>query len=810
MSKNLKLKRVALVAISAMGFGVFSVMPAKAASLSSVTLGDLTSATVAARSSTQVTFLVTTDAAASGDAIVYSLAVTTKPAASSLAVDNPATTAAASAKVAFRTGSEATVTGWALTTVGATRKDTSSGTTAISAGNRGIISITPDAAGVYVITLSATATPNAGAALAAVTKTFTVTATAVNNSSLLADTLNLKQFTASPKTDSQTKVNLGLKMTAGVTPTLGDGMSLTAYLSSYPSGGFQQVTASTSCSDGATGATYPTALDAYASATGPTLTLGATAVATDATAITASTTACSGSLSFTPTKAGDFTLTVWADSDGDGAIDIGEAVQTLVITVVDKAGYSNSLSTAYIIAGNGTTRAVAGTDAEGYVFASKTMSTANSAAIAVAVVDSTGTAMTSGNTLTATITGVGGVVASAGNQSASQCNASTVTRISSVTSDGQDVVYVCADGNAGVGTVTIQVTNAAGATTTLATKTVSFYGAVTGISTTSSLRTIGRAGGYTLGAADGSLAARDGTEGTTPAFIVKTVDAAGGVANIAAAGVPEIISSDLTVVTGGTCVLDGGASIYSSGLGSGFYNCNFDTALTSVSGQKATLTVRTANPAVANAYLTTTVDVTIGGSASTHTLTFDKSAYAPGEAMVMTWKAVDSAGNPVYDGLATPEISFNKAIGGSSQTVAASVYVGGTYATSSTRPAIFAPSSGGVFLARASAAVAGVTSQLLVEATVADDATTAAANAASDAASEAIDAANAATDAANLAAEAADAATVAAEEARDAADAATAAVEALATEFATLTAGIKAQITTLANVVAKIAKRTKS
>jgi len=51
----------------------------------------------------------------------------------------------------------------------------------------------------------------------------------------------------------------------------------------------------------------------------------------------------------------------------------------------------------------------------------------------------------------------------------------------------------------------------------------------------------------------------------------------------------------------------------------------------------------------------------------------------------------------------------------------------------------------------------------------------AAAEAATDAAAEAIDAANAATDAANLAAEAADAATVAAEEARDAADAATAA-----------------------------------
>jgi len=90
------------------------------------------------------------------------------------------------------------------------------------------------------------------------------------------------------------------------------------------------------------------------------------------------------------------------------------------------------------------------------------------------------------------------------------------------------------------------------------------------------------------------------------------------------------------------------------------------------------------------------------------------------------------------------------------------------------------------------------------------DPTQAAAEAATDAALEAIDAANAATDAANLAAEAADAATVAAEEARDAADSATAAVEALASEVATLIAGLKAQLTTLANTVAKIAKKVKA
>ena len=109
----------------------------------------------------------------------------------------------------------------------------------------------------------------------------------------------------------------------------------------------------------------------------------------------------------------------------------------------------------------------------------------------------------------------------------------------------------------------------------------------------------------------------------------------------------------------------------------------------------------------------------------------------------------------------------------------------------------------------ASLAPAGVNS-VTVTVAAAASASQVAAEAATDAAAEAIDAANAATDAANLAAEAADAATVAAEEARDAADAATAAVEELATQVATLMAALKAQITTLAHTVAKIAKKVKA
>jgi hypothetical protein len=137
----------------------------------------------------------------------------------------------------------------------------------------------------------------------------------------------------------------------------------------------------------------------------------------------------------------------------------------------------------------------------------------------------------------------------------------------------------------------------------------------------------------------------------------------------------------------------------------------------------------------------------------------------------------------------------------------------GTFTASMTNSGTDATSTAGKVgstVVESSLAAGNSSATVNVTYTAGQSAATAAAEAASDAAAEAIDAANAATDAANLAAEAADAATVAAEEARDAADAATAAVEELATQVATLMAALKAQITTLANTVAKIAKKVKA
>jgi trimeric autotransporter adhesin len=86
---------------------------------------------------------------------------------------------------------------------------------------------------------------------------------------------------------------------------------------------------------------------------------------------------------------------------------------------------------------------------------------------------------------------------------------------------------------------------------------------------------------------------------------------------------------------------------------------------------------------------------------------------------------------------------------------------------------------------------------------VASDPTADASQAAADAAAEATDAANAATDAANAAAEAADAATAAAQDAADA-------VAALSTQVSEMVNALKKQITALTNLVIKIQKKVRA
>jgi len=379
-----------------------------------------------------------------------------------------------------------------------------------------------------------------------------------------------------------------------------------------------------------------------------------------------------------------------------------------------------------------------------------------------------------------------------------------------------------ADGRAGKATLTVTANG-----NTVATQVVHYYGAATTIKVTE-VYNVARAGngliGYSTGDVDSAAATTDcggadctparkiavtaGATDNDPSLVVEVLDALGTriPIQVGVAGGVSMTSSNTAAVLSGASetFLDAGVPLATAGAL--VNHVTYSTTPSAKSGDKATLTFSHINSLGTS--ITATVDVTVGGTKTggTVTMTTDKETYLPGEKMIITVKAVDASGNPVHDNATTGAFSSNKNVLG----LASGVYLAGEYILGDEAGEnVYAPAASGPFtITLASGTATGA--EVTVSATVADDASTTAANAASDAALEAIDAANAATDAANLAAEAADAATVAAEEARDAADAATAAVEALASEVATLMAALKAQITTLAKTVAKIAKKVKA
>jgi trimeric autotransporter adhesin len=662
------------------------------------------------------------------------------------------------------------------------------------------------------------------------------------NAAGLVNSISLARVTAAPTANAAVAVNF-LADTDNL-ENIADDLNtflFSAYLSSYPAGGFKQVSWSSSAPTTDTelyvasaAASTDKAVNETTPAAGYLVSVvhGQTDANNDYTGNTALASATVGAAqaSFTPTVAGTYVMTVWNDADADGVVDVIETVQTISITVAAATQLSTTQSilrmagaatlavtqnsasatlTDYTTTVNAVPRSAAkGTSA----------ATNNIGKVAVVLINADGTPAGNGHTVTADISGSGLVLC---NNSGTE--AAGTVRSSALTLTGTDNVAVChlsSDGTAGAGTVTISVTDSvSGTKTVLGTRTFTSYGDVAKLEVSTTNYTIGRAG-FATGVASttreatkeigntanvtASITVTSGTS-TTPAFIVKATDSSGS--TVVTTADPVIRSSNVDVISGGTCARDGGpaaaadALVKSSPNGIGFYNCAFTTTPTAVSGAKATLTIRVVDPAGdGTTFLTTTLDVTVGGSVATETITFDKATYAPGEAMVVTRTAVDSAGNPVFDGAAAPAITFNKALGGSA--IGASIYVGGKRATSATTPSVFAPVVVGAFTGRATSGNAAATA-LTATATVADEEATAGVAAAADAAAEATDAANAATDAANAAAEAADAATAAAQDAADA-------VAALSASVATMVSDLKKQITSLTNLVIKIQKKVRA
>jgi len=420
-----------------------------------------------------------------------------------------------------------------------------------------------------------------------------------------------------------------------------------------------------------------------------------------------------------------------------------------------------------------------------------------------------------GCAITASLSGVGALAAGTGSTVARTSAVKSVAMVaynndySSASTAALETISVYSDGTAGTGTITFY--NGA---VSLGSVSVTFTGdpASAAISLSDTTVAVGQASVVIKGYAKDSA----GTlySNTTKNLYVYASDTK---------VVTGALSTDSAQFTQRAAGLVGAATACSYDATLGYFNC----ALTIADTGTATITLRDSWTVAASSFVSNEVVLTaLGVVAKSYTVAFDKATYAPGERATITITGLDAAGRAVSNGangagltvtmLDTPSLGTSPKAGtNAAGTASAGTFKGyvtdlGVETGIETR-VVTMPTYGGdvtfeitytpvlsttaitvsanakvvdpnaTAIAANNAAIAAAQAANNAAIAAAQAASVAAAEAATDAAAEAIDAANAATDAANLAAEAADAATVAAEEARDAADAATAAVEELAT-----------------------------
>jgi len=551
---------------------------------------------------------------------------------------------------------------------------------------------------------------------------------------------------------------------------------------------YDSISVSAAITSGATDATLK--VEAYDSATSSSTIYGIVTdtTANDGTAAIGTTSASAGTVtaSFLVTlygikKAGTYTVLAYATpftaTAGAGTAYATTLTWTVTVTAQDKLATGASTSTMRDGTAALATGTAEGTDSTS--LSSRSILSAQASNIFVTQRNATGTADES---MTVVVDGPALIT------TGTTATGTRPTEGTVATLKNGNFIHVWSNGTAGTATITIK-TLSGGFT---ATETVKFYGTVTGIAVTTVTSTILRAGGYATAATIRITA----TDSLGLAVKGRTIDA---------------VSANSGVVLSGAAACTDAVGYVTDGV----YSCTATSAAGSVSGNSATVTYATADPlSTTGGLLTTTQTYTIGGSVATEVISLHatdltaKSSFSPGEAMVVAVTAKDSAGNPVYDGAASPALSANKLIGGTAS-IAAGTYTAGLFTTRTLSSGVvlradnfYAPVGTGDFKITGLSGNA-TASQISVTGTVTDDAATTAASAAADAAAEATDAANAATDAANAAAEAADAATAAAQDAADA-------VAALSTQVSEMVDALKKQITALTNLVIKIQKKVKA
>jgi hypothetical protein len=511
--------------------------------------------------------------------------------------------------------------------------------------------------------------------------------------------IGLYQVTSTPVVGAAVQVNVGMT-TAALSGSAQ--ATLVGQLSAYPAGAFVQVSAANTITGGSAGSfANHFGTGSAASVAGAALTLpgGANGAALLAGSTAAAVGTGVGSMSFTPTAAGSYTLTVWHQTSDGGStnVDYNETRQTIAITVAAAPSATGGASVMTIKAG-AVTSVGGGSASDLRIYGSRSVGTQR-AIIGVAVKGSTGAAFTGATVEAVTTAGLVRVVAGTeGTAAAVGLARSSSLALSSSQSDA--VVHISGDNTSGVGTITVNVTDpVSGIKTAVGTATVTFYSTtVATLTATQVYANIGAA--TTHGCAAAACVGTTYSTGSSgkPAVVLVAKDSSGTV-------IPDLstivaTSSDLTQIAGSTvvAVTEAGATAGDAN-GRGYYNASITGAASAASGKTATVTYSYTNTSAPFAVISSAAQTfTIGGTTIvTETLGFDKTSYAPGEAMVVSRTAKDSAGNPVADGTAAGAVTFSKPVGGTAP--AAGFYVKGTAATSATTPSVFAPSVAGAFSA---------------------------------------------------------------------------------------------------------------
>ena len=689
MSTKTTTKRISLVVAAALAIGGFTAVSANAAISNSATfvgVGTTTSTTAstAVGTAASVPFFVTSTAGAAPDTLTYSVAITSKPAGSSAAVTTSsiagATSTSGQVRLSTASGTGTTaVTGWAVTTSTNSLVDTASaGLSQLAASGRASVVVNPDKPGVYVVTLTTTASAGTTSGAGATTNAITIYA------GYGIDALN--PTNAFPTQGSNT--TSGWSTTAGGVGTVRltnySTSSVTRHFVTVSGGSIISVVANQAGSTHGITTTTGGATDGYNLTNGSNFTGGV-----DFWTGTANSVSSSVDVQVQAGTVGNVTVT-------DTYYDATSGAATVYATAVLAVGIASAASTQYSLltlnAGAGTTATGSAADTT----ATTVATTAGTKQFTIqAVLNDQYNVAINGLTLGASIAGPGTI----GIATTTASTATSAGRSLTVTLTGTNLghVTVFGDGTAGASTVTITATNSAGVTTILGTKAVTFVGSPAKATVAQSLY-IAQAGTRLGETPTTTLGART-TVAATPAFTATVVDSAG--INVVAGSTVKMTSSNTAVITGGSCAeltVDGvtGTPVTPT---PGVFECSVSGAAGAASGSSATITFSVLD-ATTGLYDIVAAPITfkIGGSIATTTVALDKTSYAPGAAMNLTATAKDSTGNLAYDGQSpyiTASPSSNMSMIGLPVYTTAQI-VNGVYSTTAAGVAsLFAPASTG-------------------------------------------------------------------------------------------------------------------